>query len=357
MKIIPIKDIVLAVTYQCNSRCQFCNIWQSQKTFTCKPTDYKDLPQNIKNVNISGGEPFLRNDLPEIIKVINRRCPKAKLIISTNGFMPGAIKKQMQEIIKFKRDIGVTVSLDGFGKAHEELRGFPGGFCLALETIRLLKELGIKNLKIAFTLSDKNINQLRRVYQLSHQLEIEFSLAVLHNSSHYFQKKDNQIKEISRIRKELNWLIEQELKSFSPKKWLRAYFTRGVINFLENRERVLQDYSGLTSLFIDPFGHIYPSDVWDLKIGRLQEIKNWSKFSNKARQMVLSEKPPVNWMICTARQAMRKHWLEVGRWILRTKILTPKVRQYIFQRHRIASGHGPGTLAQGAGERVIRSKY
>lgn len=320
MKIISIKDIVLAVTYQCNSRCQFCNIWQSRKTFTCQPTDYKNLPQNVKNVNISGGEPFLRKDLAGIIRIISRQCAQAKIVISTNGFMPSAIKKQMQEIIKFKRDIGVTVSLDGFGKAHEELRGFPGGFCLALETIRLLKELGIKNLKIAFTLGDKNINQLRRVYQLSHQLGIEFSLAVLHNSSHYFQKKDNRIKCLSRIRKELNWLIEQELRSFSPKRWLRAYFTWGVLMFLENRKRVLQDYSGLTSLFIDPFGYIYPSDVWDLKIGRLQKIKNWSKFSDKTRKMILSEERPVSWMICTARQAIKKHWLKVAWWVLKEEL-------------------------------------
>ncbi len=321
MKKIPIKDLVLAVTYQCNSRCQFCNIWKNKKTFSCQPADYKNLPRNIKNVNVSGGEPFLRNDLPEIIRIISYQCPRAKIIISTNGFLPGLIKKQLQEIIRFKKDIGVAVSLDGFGLIHEELRGFPGGFSLAIETIRLLKELGIKNLKIAFTLGDKNINQLKRVYRLSRQLGIEFSLAVLHNSPHYFQKEDNQIKNLARMKKELNWLIKEELKGLSLKKWLRAYFAWGMIGFLENRERVLQDYSGLSSLFIDPFGYIYPSDIWNLKIGRLQKIKDWSKFSDKTKKMILSEEErPVSWMICTARQAMRKHWLKVGWWILENEL-------------------------------------
>ena len=320
MKKIPIKDIVLAVTYQCNSRCQFCNIWKNKKTFSCQPIDYENLPRNIKNVNISGGEPFLRNDLPEIIRIINRQCPQAKIIISTNGFLPSLIKKQMQEIIRFKKDVGVAVSLDGFGLVHEELRGFPGGFSLTLETIRLLKELGIKNLKIAFTLGDKNIEQLKRIYRLSQELAVEFSLAVLHNSHHYFQKEDNQIKNLARMKKELNWLIKEELKSFSLKRWLRAYFAWGMIDFLENRKRFLPDYSGLTSLFIDPFGYIYPSDVWNLKIGQLNKIKDWPKFYNKARRIILSKKPPLSWMICTARQSMKKHWLKVGWWILENEL-------------------------------------
>ncbi|MFH1460895.1 MAG: radical SAM protein [Patescibacteria group bacterium] len=312
----PVKDVVLAVTYQCNSRCRFCHIWKNKEAYSLFPIDYKNLPRDIKNVNISGGEPFLRRDLPRIIRVISRQCPQAKIIISTNGFSPSLIKKQIQEIIKFKRDIGVAVSIDGFGRVHEELRRFPGGFCLALETVRLLKELGLKTLRIAFTLGDQNINQLKKVYRLSRELGVEFSLAAYHNSSHYFRKQDNQIKNIAQIRKELNWLITRELNSFSPKRWLRAYFAYGLIRFLETKQRILPDYSGSSSLFIDPFGRIYPSDIWNLEIGRLQRINDWNKFIEIIKGITLSSKAPAGWMLCTARQSMRKHWFKVGQWIL-----------------------------------------
>ncbi|MCG2808887.1 MAG: radical SAM protein [Candidatus Portnoybacteria bacterium] len=311
-----IKDAVLAVTYQCNSCCQFCYIWQSRETFSCQPSDYENLPRNLESVNISGGEPFLRHDLPEIVRVISRRCPQAKIIISTNGFLPSIIKKRMTEIIKFKRDIGVAVSLDGFGKVHEELRGFPGGFSLALETIRLLKELGLKDLKIAFTLNNENINQLKRVYQLSGELGVEFSLAACHNSSHYFQIENNKISKIAAVKKEINWLIEQELKKFSLKRWARAYFAWGLIKFLEEKQRVLPDYSGLASVFIDPFGNIYPSDVWDLKIGRLEEVGDWDEFAKGTQGLVSFGEKPVNWMVCTARQAVKRHPFQVGWWVL-----------------------------------------
>ncbi len=320
-----IKDIILAVTYQCNAHCQFCHIWQNKERFSLLASDYINLPQNIRNINLSGGEPFLRNDLPNIVRIIARKCPKAKIIISTNGFLPSTIKRQMQEIIKFKRDIGIAVSLDGFGKVHENLRGFPGGFSLVLESIRLLKNLNIKSLKIAFTLNDKNINQLKRVYQLSKELDVEFSLAVCHDSSHYFKKQNNGIINTKYAVNQINWLIEKELKSFSPKKWLRAYFAHALILFLKKKKRVLRDYSGLNSLFIDPFGNIYPSDVWDLKIGNLSEIKNWRSFALETKEIILAKdrERPNSWMICTAREAMRKHWLKVGWWIIKRKLSLP----------------------------------
>ncbi len=316
----PIKDIVLAITYQCNARCQFCHIWQNDDKFSTKPLDYSNLPQNIKHVNISGGEPFLREDLPEIVKIVKLRSHKAKIIISTNGFLPGTIKKQVQKIIKFKRDIGIAVSIDAFNSEHDKLRGFEGGFKLALETVRLLKELGIKDIKIAFTLGDKNISQLRRIYRLSREMKTEFSLALYHNSAHYFKTTENSINNTEQMINEVNWLIRQELKSANPKRWLRAYFAHGIIEVIKTGKRILPDYSGINSLFIDPCGDIYPSDVWNLKLGKIQKITSWSDFSRKANQISSSQQAPVNWMVCTARQAIRKHWPKAGWWILKEKI-------------------------------------
>ena len=109
-----IKDIVIAVTYNCNSRCQMCNIWQKTDNINALGKDeLLNLPENLENINISGGEPFLRADLPELIKAIKARCPKAKVIISTNGFATETVLSQMEKILKIMPEIGVAVSLDG----------------------------------------------------------------------------------------------------------------------------------------------------------------------------------------------------------------------------------------------------
>lgn len=331
-----IKDVVLAVTYTCNSRCRFCNIWKSKESYSLKPRDYKkSLPQTSKSINLSGGEPFLREDLVDVVRAVSQRCPRAKLIISTNGFLPSLIKKRVQAILKFKRDIGVAVSIDGFGKAHEELRNVPGGFSLALETIRLLKELGVRRIKIAFTLGDANVGQLKRIYRLSRELDVEFTLSAYHNSEHFFRMRGHEVNKPDKMNKALVWLIQQELASWSPKRWLRAYYVWGMIHYLQTGCRILPDYSGLSAIFIDPFGIIYPSNVWGLEIGRLTRIRSWSAFLRRTKSIRDRRPAPASWMICTARPAMRRHWLKVGLWLVRMKASqTFGWKQYDFNRLR-----------------------
>ena len=321
MKSQPIKDLVLAITYSCNSRCQFCDIWKKKKAYTTKPQDYLKLPRNIQNVNISGGEPFMREDLAEIVRTIVGRCPQADIVISTNGLFPEAVLKQMPAIIKIKGDVGVAVSIDGLKKTHERIRGVRNGFDKAFETLQILRNLRVKNLKIAFTLSSNNWQDLPKVYQLAKYLQAQFSLALVHNSEHYFQKKDNKLENRQALSQAIAWLARQEIKGVWPKKqWLRAYFAHGADCFIKHSHRILPDYSGYSSLFIDPDGQIYPSTAWNLKLGKLQEINSWRKFIASAQAKLLTEsQAPASWMICTARQAIRKHPFKVGFWIFKSK--------------------------------------
>jgi len=84
MKKSSIKSIVLAVTYKCNLRCKMCNIWQNQEVENLDLSYFSNI-KNIKYINISGGEPFLRSDLIELVKIIKKNNPKSNIIISSNG--------------------------------------------------------------------------------------------------------------------------------------------------------------------------------------------------------------------------------------------------------------------------------
>jgi len=240
----------------------------------------------------------------------------------TNGFLPEQVLAKMPSILKIDPDIGVAVSLDGLKTVHERLRGVRGGFDKAFRTIQILRNLGVKNLKIAFTLNDINASELPKVYNLSRSLGIEFSLAVCHNSAHFFDKQDTQPKDLNQISRAINWLIKQELKGFWPsKRWARAYFAYGALRYLQTNYRILPDYSGINSLFIDPFGQIYPSDVWNLPLGQLQQQRNWPVFIAQCHAKILSApQAPASWMICTARSAMKNHQAKVMLWILKRKL-------------------------------------
>ena len=67
------KEAVIAVTYNCNARCMMCNIWKEKPGREVETSTYNKLPTTLKTINISGGEPFLRKDLPEIINIIENR--------------------------------------------------------------------------------------------------------------------------------------------------------------------------------------------------------------------------------------------------------------------------------------------
>lgn len=308
INISSLKDAVIAVTYQCNSRCRMCNIWQIKNNIPgLVPEDFLNLPKNLESINITGGEPFLRPDLPEIIKVIKNNCPQSKNIISSNGFATKNIIGQMKKIIKIDPEIGVAVSLDGIGDAHDNIRGIDGGYLKVITTIEELKKLGVKYLKIGFTLGDYNATELPKVYKLAEKLGMEFSLAIVHSSENYFGK-ENILKNKDAMTEQLDWLIKWELRSWNIKKWGRAYFTYGAKEFIRTGKRILPDYSGLFNIFIDPQGNVYPCDVANDKIGSLNSFKN-------IRLGVKNDRCKKSWMVCTARQAIKKHWLRAFLWI------------------------------------------
>lgn len=312
MKTKKIKDAVLAITYRCNSRCRMCNIWKNNNhSNELTPEDYMKLPSGLSDINITGGEPFLKNDLYEIVKTIKQKCVNANIIISSNGFEPELIVFAMKKILKLDSKIGVAISIDGIGQKHDDIRGFKNGYKKATFTIKQLKNIGVKNLKIAFTIGDYNANQLEKVYKLSKELEVDFTLSAVHSSEIFFGKQSKIIKN-SEIIKQLDWLIKHELKTWNYKKLARAYFAYGLKEFIKTGKRILPDYSGKLNFFITPQGCIYPSDISSHKIGNLKNI-------NEKNQRNALKKFEQSWMICTARQTMKKHWIQVGWWVLKNK--------------------------------------
>ncbi|MBN1326233.1 radical SAM protein [Candidatus Falkowbacteria bacterium] len=315
------NDFVLAITYSCNSRCRMCNIWKKEAQPLLDLNEYKKLPEKIKDVNLTGGEPFLSPNLLEIIKILVSKNPRARIIISSNGFATELIRQKMIEILKIKPDIGIGISLDAIGEAHNQIRGIPGGYDKVLATIAMLKDLGIKNLRLAFTAGDYNINELKRVYKLSEDLGVQFTLAATHNAENYFNSVDNKITKINDFESEFSILIKNELSKLNLKNWLRAYFAYALLQFIKTGKRLLPNYSGQDSIFIDPLGDVYPSDVSGHVMGNLKEFESFEKlyYSKKSQEAIELESKNQNWMICTARSAIKKHPFNVFFWIIKSK--------------------------------------
>lgn len=296
-----------------------CNIWQTEEAEDLDAALLARLPDSLRYVNLSGGEPFMRKDLPELAAAVVKASPKAQIIISTNALVSGKrVRETMARIREFSPGVGIAVSIDGMGETHDRIRGVKGVFDKAVALIEGLKEDGMTNLRIAFTIVDENVKDYFEVYHLSRRLGIEFTSAVAQGSEHYFQGTGMRPAAEADIREQLDKVAASELSTNSPKRWVRAYFNRGLNLYAAGSGRPLACKAADDFFFLSPAGTIYPCNVMDLPLGNLRdasfsEIWN-SETAVKARAEVADCKKGC-WMVCTARSSMKRNPIQVAGWI------------------------------------------
>lgn len=163
----------IIVTYRCNAKCHMCNTWKfpSKKDEEIGVSVYEKLPF-MNTVNVTGGEPFLREDLEDIISVLRRKTKR--LVISSNGFFTDRIIN----LFKKRKDIGIRISMEGLPKANDDLRGIKDGFDKGLRTLIELHHMGIKDIGFGITISDKNVKDMIELYHLAKMMKLEFATAL-----------------------------------------------------------------------------------------------------------------------------------------------------------------------------------
>lgn len=162
--------LILHVTSRCNSHCGMCFAWKrlNKKNDDLTLHEFKKISQILPGLiflDFSGGEPFLRDDLPEIISLFEKESPDALINLPTNGFLPEKIAQETTRILKISRlPLCLNLSLDGLEKTHEKIRGVKGGFNQVLETFQRLKKIKEKNqrlsLKVSTVISNQNFAEL-----------------------------------------------------------------------------------------------------------------------------------------------------------------------------------------------------
>jgi radical SAM protein with 4Fe4S-binding SPASM domain len=319
------RDAVIAVTYRCNARCEMCNIWKETEHDEMEPFEYLKLPTSIKTINITGGEPFLRDDLANVLKALHSRVPSARFVFSTNGLLTERIISKIDEIRSFHPRLGVGVSIDGLRDTHDEIRGVDGMFDAALSTVDGLKRIGVNDLRIGMTILPSNLDQVSQVYDLSSRLGIQLTMTNAHNSEVYFGKTDNeQVSKDNKTAPTLDPVVACLLRSRHPKDWFRAYHTAGISDYSIRDSFKGHCEAGKKYFFMTPSGDVYPCNVLDKKIGNLREVVSWGDlFPEDLRAEVLETVGRCRqdcWMVCNTRSLIRAHPVKVGRWIAANKL-------------------------------------
>lgn len=162
--------VIFFVTARCNAKCKMCFYKENMESNKLKKEltidEYEKISRNIKSINvlgISGGEPFLRDDLHEIVKVIYRNCSPLVVDLPTNGFFTQKVLDQVEEIVAYCKNmvVDLQLSIDGPREIHDEIRGVKEGFNKMRETYErlILLRKKHKNLRVKACVVYSHYNQ------------------------------------------------------------------------------------------------------------------------------------------------------------------------------------------------------
>ncbi len=315
----------IIITYRCNARCNMCDCFRDPT----RPEEEIDLATleklpEMAFTNITGGEPFIRQDIKDIVRLLYKKTNR--IVISTNGYFTDRII----ELCKEFPEVGIRISIEGLEETNNAIRGLPDGFNRGYGTLKKLVEMGHNDVGFGMTVQDMNCQDLVPLYNMSDELGMEFATATLHNSF-YFRKTDNKIDDKRKVAEAFEELINALLKSKSPKKWARAYFNHGLINYIYGQKRLLPCEMGTNGFFLDPYGNVLPCNgsTEKMAMGNLHD-STWeeiwtSEQAKKVREQVRHCDKNC-WMIGSASPAMKQRIWVPGWWIVKHKLMGNKYR-------------------------------
>ena len=334
------------VTYRCNARCNMCSRYKapSRPEEEISVETIRKLPP-MYFTNITGGEPFIRTDLPEIVRELYKKSDR--IVISTNGFFTDRIVALCKEF----PDIGIRISIEGMEATNNAIRGLEDGFNRGLRTLKTLREMGMKDVGFGMTVQDANAADLVKLYELSDEMGMEFATASLHNSF-YFVEAGNIIQDRPMVAKHFEDLVNALLRSRSPKKWMRAYFNHGLINYIYGQKRLLPCDMSFDTFFIDPYGDVMPCNgTKDKEVMGNLNCQTWEQLWNSPEAETVRQKVRCCdrqcWMIGSVSPAMHKYIWVPGIWVVwhKFKGLFTK-RPYSMYENKIVRDYRDGKVTK-----------
>lgn len=328
----------VAVTYQCNSRCKMCGIWKIYKDspnvgqeLTVHDYDslFKALSSNLFWLGLTGGEPFLRKDLIDIILLASSKLRKVHILeLTTNGLSPHVVEKTVDEILRTSKFPFITlgVSMDGPSLLHDQIRGVKGAWNRALTTYKKLCEISNSypnfSPHISYTISQYNAGNFEKFLQTVKKeagIDLNSISVTIENMGHMYHRSHGSCSDrdsfvhqaetdIRFLLKEINVQVSKSLNKSGieiGRQLFKKLFLASSLKFLDNPTKMIMPCAALIgSCFIDPLGYLYPCTVYGEKIGNIKDAgfaSLWnSQLANKLRKDIKLGRCPNCWSPCEA---------------------------------------------------------
>ena len=269
-------------------------------------SEYSEFFRDNKEIiwlSLTGGEPFLRRDLTDIVISALENIDKLRVVnIATNGSLPKVIEKSLSKILNFLERpvyISVEVSLDGEESVHNEIRGVKDAYQKSLETFRRLRRLKEEakadffDVKFEYTMSKYNSGLLRKtIEELADEEKINpsnFIITFAHKSFFYDNLESDVSSETNIMLKEVSWFLKNYPNTNLFDRIARSYLKMSIRYFGEKWRPPC--VAGENSCFINPYGDVYPCITMNYRLGNLRANGfSLSKILNNERARVFRRK-------------------------------------------------------------------
>lgn len=231
--------------------------------------DFFDRHNYWNRVSFTGGEPFLRRDLKDIITSALYRCKGLDVIsVNTNGFLPDEVIKTAEAILKNNvlKGLFFSISLDGIEEIHDKNRGMSGAFRRATETFDRLKDIGDKRLAVhyEYTISKDNIGNLKRLFEGGFHPN-DFIITFAQVSRRYDNLGMGCVVDEA--------VLKDEVKYFLSRLRLRDIESLGQWTFLNHflKGIMIPCVAGKNTFHMDPYGNIYLCTLLNERVGSISD--------------------------------------------------------------------------------------
>lgn len=285
-----IRCIRYTTTWECNSKCDSCFIWKidpkKNEIMTLEELERftnSELLKDVRRIVISGGEPFLLEDLPERLQILHKNCPKAYFGLTANGLNPERILRLVKRIFKLSPDINIRdfgLSLNGPPEIHDRSRGIENAFEKTMKTYELIKNY--VPIRFSFTFLPYNIYEYKWVKEFAKKKGTDAYICWTVISDRFNERNflgDITIKEFYQ---KLRPLLNEEVKGIKKKYLFNSFI----------EERPLDCTAFRDFFHIDPFGNIYPCNfnlTEDRILGNVKETDFAEIWSRKKRIKIIKD--------------------------------------------------------------------
>ncbi|NOZ85806.1 MAG: radical SAM protein [Deltaproteobacteria bacterium] len=292
-----LRAVEFAVTYRCNAACKHCSAVgledKSRKELGAGEiiriaAEARKL--GALNINYTGGEALLRDDLEEIIAA--SRPESTVVSVATNGKLFTA--KRAEGLARAGLKI-VSISLDSrVPSEHDDFRGTRGMFRAALQAVEIAKGFGIEPF-LCTTVTSKSINNggTRALIDLADRLDVTITLQTACPVGNWAEENEQLLAPRDRG-------IFYKLTRLPHVRW------EGISNYLKEGCP-----AAVEKLAITPYGEVMPCVFFHVSYGNLREESLqsiWTRMLQKGPFYKIRKGCPV-----AEDPDFREKWLPPGR--------------------------------------------